>query len=163
MVDKEAETSQLLPPPHAPRNRRSSRLPSRLLVLISVSICALIYLSRVVLLLHRSSSFPSTCGDLACTRNEAYLVKAKHGAVASENKLCSDIGVSVLKRGGNAVDSAISATLCIGVVNMFSWVMASHRGDLILNYFSEKIGNRWRRLHDSPHPSLTFNGIKCVI
>ncbi|TFK25723.1 gamma-glutamyltranspeptidase [Coprinopsis marcescibilis] len=54
------------------------------------------------------------------TRNPAYLIKAYNGAVASENRLCSDLGVSVLKQGGNAVDSAVATTFCIGVVNMFS-------------------------------------------
>ncbi|KAG1752922.1 gamma-glutamyltranspeptidase [Suillus lakei] len=53
-------------------------------------------------------------------RNPAYLIEAEHGAVASENKRCSDIGVAVLKEGGNAVDAAISAVFCVGVVNMFS-------------------------------------------
>ncbi|PPQ67291.1 hypothetical protein CVT25_005875 [Psilocybe cyanescens] len=53
-------------------------------------------------------------------RNPAYLIQAHHGAVASENKRCSDIGVDILKDGGNAVDAAIAATFCIGVVNMFS-------------------------------------------
>ncbi|KAG1900607.1 gamma-glutamyltranspeptidase [Suillus fuscotomentosus] len=54
------------------------------------------------------------------TRNPAYLIEAEHGAVASENKRCSDIGVTVLREGGNAVDAAISAVFCVGVVNMFS-------------------------------------------
>jgi gamma-glutamyltranspeptidase/glutathione hydrolase/leukotriene-C4 hydrolase len=54
-------------------------------------------------------------------RNPAYLIKAQHGAVASENKRCSDIGVDVLREGGNAVDAAIAATFCTGVVNMFSY------------------------------------------
>ena len=53
-------------------------------------------------------------------RNPAYLIKAKHGAVASENVLCSNIGVGILKEGGNAVDAAVATTFCIGVVNMFS-------------------------------------------
>ena len=53
-------------------------------------------------------------------RNPAYLIKARNGAVASENKRCSDIGVDVLKEGGNAVDAAVATTFCIGVVNMFS-------------------------------------------
>ncbi|THV05072.1 gamma-glutamyltranspeptidase [Dendrothele bispora CBS 962.96] len=53
-------------------------------------------------------------------RNPAYLIKAVHGAVATENHRCSDIGVEVMKEGGNAIDAAIASTLCIGVVNMFS-------------------------------------------
>lgn len=55
-------------------------------------------------------------------RNPAYLVRATNGAVASENELCSDIGVNILKDGGNAVDATVGTTLCIGVVNMFSYV-----------------------------------------
>jgi gamma-glutamyltranspeptidase/glutathione hydrolase/leukotriene-C4 hydrolase len=53
-------------------------------------------------------------------RNPAYLIKANHGAIASENVLCSNIGVEILKEGGNAVDAAVATTFCVGVVNMFS-------------------------------------------
>lgn len=53
-------------------------------------------------------------------RNPAYLIKAKNGAVASENIVCSNVGVDVLKEGGNAVDAAIATTFCVGVVNFFS-------------------------------------------
>jgi gamma-glutamyltranspeptidase/glutathione hydrolase/leukotriene-C4 hydrolase len=56
-------------------------------------------------------------------RNPAYLIKAKSGAVASENIVCSNIGVDVMKDGGNAVDAAVATTFCIGVVSMFSWVL----------------------------------------
>lgn len=66
-----------------------------------------------------------SCGYLVhhpqgVTRNPAYLIKAKSGAVASENIQCSLIGVEVMKDGGNAVDAAVATTFCTGVVNMFS-------------------------------------------
>lgn len=54
------------------------------------------------------------------TANPAYIVEAKNGAVATENVLCSEMGVDILKIGGNAVDAAVTATLCIGVVSMYS-------------------------------------------
>jgi hypothetical protein len=56
----------------------------------------------------------------ASARPPAYLVRAAHGAAATENELCSRAGVAAMKAGGNAVDAAVAATLCIGVVSMFS-------------------------------------------
>ena len=67
-----------------------------------------------------TGAFPHPASKSSSNRNPAVLITAKHGAVASENKQCSDIGVDVLKEGGNAVDSAIAVTFCIGVVNLFS-------------------------------------------
>lgn len=54
------------------------------------------------------------------THNPAYIVEAKNGAVATENFICSELGVDILKKGGNAVDAVVTTTLCIGVVSMFS-------------------------------------------
>ncbi|KAI5794150.1 gamma-glutamyltranspeptidase [Pyronema domesticum] len=48
------------------------------------------------------------------------LVTAKHGVVASDVDVCSQIGVDTLKKGGNAVDAAIATAACIGTVNMFA-------------------------------------------
>ncbi|KAG8967859.1 hypothetical protein FRC03_009146 [Tulasnella sp. 419] len=62
-------------------------------------------------------------------RNPAFLVKGSNGAVATENKDCSTMGIDILKvcgfmlsilpeiksqsqEGGNAVDAAIASTLC---------------------------------------------------
>ena len=64
--------------------------------------------------------FTGAKGANSGDKNPAYLIKAEHGAVASENELCSRIGVEILKDGGNAIDSAVGTAFCIGVVNMFS-------------------------------------------
>ncbi|CAG8978646.1 hypothetical protein HYALB_00009462 [Hymenoscyphus albidus] len=40
-----------------------------------------------------------------------------HGAVSSESHLCSEIGIDILKRGGNAADAMVATTLCVGVVS----------------------------------------------
>jgi gamma-glutamyltranspeptidase/glutathione hydrolase/leukotriene-C4 hydrolase len=53
-------------------------------------------------------------------RNPNYLARGRHGAVATEVNICSELGLDVLKDGGNAVDAAIAACLCIGNTNMFS-------------------------------------------
>lgn len=43
----------------------------------------------------------------------------KLGAVASESSICSNIGIDILKKGGNAADSLVATVFCIGVVGMY--------------------------------------------
>ncbi|KAN0107880.1 gamma-glutamyltranspeptidase [Hyaloscypha variabilis] len=40
------------------------------------------------------------------------------GAVSSESKTCSEIGIELLRRGGNAADAMVGTTLCVGVIGM---------------------------------------------
>ncbi|KAJ4715622.1 Gamma-glutamyltranspeptidase [Melia azedarach] len=44
-------------------------------------------------------------------------VVGQHGVVATDDRRCSEIGVGVLKEGGHAVDAAIAAAFCLGVVS----------------------------------------------
>ncbi|CCG83988.1 protein of unknown function [Taphrina deformans PYCC 5710] len=48
------------------------------------------------------------------------LAVGKNGAVATELRECSQLGLSILKAGGNAMDAAIASALCIGTTNAFS-------------------------------------------
>ena len=44
-------------------------------------------------------------------------VRAKHGMVASTNEVASQVGVDVMKRGGNAVDAAIAVAFALQVTH----------------------------------------------
>jgi gamma-glutamyltranspeptidase/glutathione hydrolase len=60
-----------------------------------------------------SSSAASPSSD---ARASQYL-KPKHGAVACESEVCSNVGGSILKLGGSAADAMIATVLCVGVID----------------------------------------------
>ena len=59
-------------------------------------------------------------GDGAASQWSGYSASSPHGAVATDESMCSQIGVDVLGKGGNAVDAAVASTLCLGVLSPIS-------------------------------------------
>ena len=53
-------------------------------------------------------------------RDKSFGGPYKREAVATDTQQCSDIGENILKANGSAVDAAIAAMFCLGVVSMHS-------------------------------------------
>jgi hypothetical protein len=55
------------------------------------------------------------------TASSAYTsVSGDNGAVAADDPVCSDLGLSILQKGGNAIDASITTALCLGVMRPYA-------------------------------------------
>lgn len=50
-------------------------------------------------------------------KNDVEIVESEKGVVAADDGRCSEVGASMLRQGGHAVDAAVAIALCVGVVN----------------------------------------------
>lgn len=48
------------------------------------------------------------------------VIESKQAVVAADDGRCSEIGVSMLEKGGHAVDAAVATAICLGVVGPMS-------------------------------------------
>ena len=64
-------------------------------------------------------------------------VVVEHGAVATAHPVAAQVGVDILKSGGNAVDAAIATGFCLNVVEPASSSIAGH-GQMIVYIAAER-------------------------
>ncbi|MXY44542.1 MAG: gamma-glutamyltransferase [Dehalococcoidia bacterium] len=63
-------------------------------------------------------------------------VVVEHGAVATAHPIAAQVGVDVLKSGGNAVDAAIATGFCLNVIEPWNSSVAGH-GQMIVHMAGE--------------------------
>ena len=63
-------------------------------------------------------------------------VVVEHGAVATAHPTAAQVGVDILKSGGNAVDAAIATGFCLTVIEPWSSCIAGH-GQMIVHMAAE--------------------------
>ena len=63
-------------------------------------------------------------------------VVVEHGAVATAHPIAAEVGVDVLKSGGNAVDAAVATGFCLNVIEPWNSSVAGH-GQMIVHMAGE--------------------------
>eukprot|EP00934_Nitzschia_sp_Nitz4_P003035 Nitzschia sp. Nitz4//scaffold157_size52427//14180//19011//NITZ4_006838-RA/size52427-processed-gene-0.22-mRNA-1//1//CDS//3329537449//3025//frame0 len=108
---------------------------------------------------------------LASLEKESSLHGLKYGAVAADHEVCSKLGSSILAKGGNAVDAAVTTVLCLGVANPASSGLGG--GAFILVHSSKAHHDAWFDPDTSPsfedardgsfpfHPDMMTEVIDC--
>ncbi|KAL2015693.1 hypothetical protein VTK56DRAFT_5011 [Thermocarpiscus australiensis] len=94
------------------------------------------------------------------------------GAVASENSICSKIGIQAIAIGGSAADAMVATTLCVGVVSMyhsgiggggFMLVRDRHGRYEAIDYRETAPANASRDMYEHDQQASVFGGLAVAV
>ena len=111
------------------------RLVSSLLALTS-----LVCVGRAASLSSTSSRGLPALNAASQGRTPEHDAAGKHGAIATEVDVCSNVGADLLQAGGSAADALIGASLCVGSIDAFHSGIGG--GGFILVRYKEGDGHK---------------------
>ncbi|GLU09987.1 hypothetical protein SLE2022_268190 [Rubroshorea leprosula] len=94
------------------KRKNRTRALCCLFVLLCISIVGLVFKDDLSFLVVRGNQYGQRIGV-----GDSDIVESDRGVVAADDGRCSEIGASILRKGGHAVDAAVATALCVGVVN----------------------------------------------
>ena len=106
-----------------------------------------IFLSTILLTTLNISAFDRVSGKDFASRSE---VIAQNGMVATSHPLATQIGLDVLKKGGNAIDAAIAANIALGLMEPTGNGIG---GDLFVIIWDEKSKKLYGLNASGPSPN----------
>uniref|UniRef100_A0A7N0TR27 Glutathione hydrolase n=2 Tax=Kalanchoe fedtschenkoi TaxID=63787 RepID=A0A7N0TR27_KALFE len=112
------ESPLLLRSPSASQDfsgRRRWRTKRLLIIIISTTLTLAVLVLGLVLsgnLVVISTNYSIHKGN-----DDGVIVESEKGVVAADDARCSEIGASILRENGHAIDAAVATALCVGVVN----------------------------------------------
>ncbi|KAL2321356.1 hypothetical protein Fmac_030325 [Flemingia macrophylla] len=87
---------------------------------LKMFLCVLVAVTFVGLVIRGNTSYAILSGaekqNEGMRTKQGQIVESEVGVVAADDARCSSIGVSMLRQGGHAVDAAVAAALCLGIV-----------------------------------------------
>lgn len=91
--------------------------PRLLTFLFTLLCCGLPFMIATGMLARFRSPADSSTSSANISPWSQYYTSSDSAAVAADVGQCSQLGVEIMKEGGNAVDAAVTVALCLGVLN----------------------------------------------